>query len=107
MRRFAIALVALSGLVGCYEDQEQALRKCEFSALPQYKDGWQTWGADSSKYRNYIETCMRAAGYEPNIRPNKCAVGFYTEHNAYCYQPTRWLGRIFWKIEVSLDGGTL
>jgi hypothetical protein len=100
-------LVAALAVWGCVEDQEQALRKCEFSALSTYKDGWQTWGPESPKYRNYIYTCMRAAGYERNVKANKCPVDIYMEHNPYCYQPTGSISYLFWRIELMFDGGSI
>jgi hypothetical protein len=82
--------------------------KCEFSALATYKDGWQTWGPESIKYDNYINPCMRVAGYEPNwITAKKCPVSLFPGHNPYCYQPAGSIGAFFWRIELFFDGGSI
>jgi hypothetical protein len=96
-------------LLGCDEGEEHALAQCELSALPTYKDGWQTWGPESVGYRNYIYTCMKVAGFKTNIRPNKCkAVDFFSEHNPYCYSPIDNLPYLFWRVRITIfDGGLI
>jgi hypothetical protein len=86
---------------------QSELDKCELSALSTYKDGWQTWGPDSRGYANYIRGYMKVAGYESTVRPHKCTIGFFMEHNAYCYSPTGDVSYLIWRIHIVLDGGII
>jgi hypothetical protein len=99
------AIIPVLFLSGCDEGQETALNQCELNALSTYKDGYQTWGPDSVGYRNYINTCMKVAGFAPDIRPNRCVVGFFTEHSPYCYSPSNHVAYFFWIIKTEFEGG--
>jgi hypothetical protein len=106
MKRSIIAVIGMALLLsGCDEGQEKALAQCELNAPPTYKDGWQTWGPESVGYRNYIDTCMKVAGFAFNLRPNRCVAGFFTEHNSYCYSPTDDISYLVWRIRIVFDGG--
>lgn len=103
------ALVATLLLSGCDEGEEHALAQCELNALPTYKEGWQTWGPESVGYRNYIYTCMKVAGFDNNIRANKCmAADFFSERNPYCYSPTGDVTYFIWRLRIAFfDGGLI
>jgi hypothetical protein len=106
MRRFVVAVTLL--LAGCGDEgQEKALAQCEFSTLPIYKDGWQTWGDDSRGYVNYISTCMKAHGFDNNVRPHRCVINFFSEHNPYCYSPTGEITYFIWRVRTVFDGGLI
>jgi hypothetical protein len=106
-RLVTVCLVAVA-LAGCDEGQEKSLAQCELNALPTYKDGWQTWGPESVGYRRYIDACMKVAGFEHNNRPNRCTVGFFMEHNPYCYSPTANNDfYLIWRIRIYFDGGLI
>jgi hypothetical protein len=108
MIRFAVGFAIAVLLAGCNDEgQEKALAQCEFSALPTYKEGWQTMGPESHKYINYIQACMKGNGFEYNIRPLRCTVGFFTEHNHYCYSPTSEVSYFFWRVRMQFDGGLI
>jgi hypothetical protein len=94
-------------LSGCDEGEEHALVQCELNALPTYKDGWQTVGAKSGGYQNYIYTCMKVAGFDGNIRPNKCGAGFFPEHNPYCYSPIENVSYLLWRVRITVFEGGL
>ena len=107
MRKLLLGSAVIFALAGCDEGQESALSQCEFSALSTYKDGWQTWGPESKGYLNYIRTCMKANGFENNVRPHRCTIGFFSEHNSACYSPTGTTSYFMWRIRVPFDGGLI
>ena len=105
---FAVGFAIAALLGGCTDEgQEKALAQCEFNALPTYKDGWQTMGAESRNYRNYISTCMKANGFVNNIRPHRCTVDLFTDHNPYCYSPTTELSYFFSRVRIEFEGGLI
>ena len=87
---FAVGFAIAALLGGCTDEgQEKALAQCEFNALPTYKDG------------------MKANGFVNNIRPHRCTVDLFTDHNPYCYSPTTELSYFFWRVRIEFEGGLI
>jgi hypothetical protein len=90
------------------DEKEIALRKCELSSMSNgFPDGWQTWGPDFPRYKAYIETCMGAAGYRTDVVAHHCGVGFFTEHNPWCYSSLGLIDAAAWRVYVTAHGGSI
>jgi len=95
MNRAFIILIALS-LSGCFADQEQLVASCEFDALQNYPREHLATGAHIG---DYIQSCMKANGYDWNLTDKRCQVNTTVERNPYCYTPNNWLDRLLNLIE--------
>jgi hypothetical protein len=100
MRKFLIPLIAIP-LVGCFEQQETQLAKCELEA--------QSSGIElvSEAGAQRMTLCMRAAGYERDAGPMMCQSlpGKPTWIGAACYAPADPLSKWFWQLELRFRFG--
>ena len=95
MNRAVIFLIALA-LSGCFADQEQLVASCEFDALQTYPREHLATGAHVG---DYMQTCMKAHGYDWNLTDKRCQVTPTVERNPYCYAPSNWLDRLLNLVE--------
>lgn len=95
MKPAFISLIALS-LSGCFADQEQLVATCEFDAMQIYP-GEQL--ATSAHIGDYMQSCMKARGYDWNLTDKRCHVTKIVERNPYCYTPNNWLDRLLYILE--------
>jgi hypothetical protein len=90
-----IVLIALP-LSGCFVDQEQQVASCEFHARQTYPREQLATGVHIG---DYMQTCMKAHGYDWNLTDKRCQVTRTVERNPYCYMPDNSLDRLLYLIE--------
>ena len=95
MKRAFILLIALS-LSGCFADQERLVASCEFDARQTYPQEKLATGAHIG---DYMQTCMKAQGYDWNLTDKRCQVTTTVERNPYCYTPNNWIDRLLNLVE--------
>jgi hypothetical protein len=95
MKRAFITLIALS-LSGCFADQEQLVASCEFDAMQTHPREQLATGAHIG---DYMQSCMKAHGYDWNLTDKRCQVTTTVERNPYCYTPNNWLDRLLNLVE--------
>ena len=93
-----------AALLGCRADQEREAARCELEAqktFPNVKNMFLSAAAG-----DFIELCMRAAGYEFDNDNRSCFGPFvvngsvlYEKPNPYCYVPDTEWGRMGLKLE--------
>jgi hypothetical protein len=106
LRWLAVTVAALP-LAGCFDDQKQAVAKCELETYRTYPN---QRTKDTIDAERYLELCMRAAGYNLELAFNKkcqprlteLGRAFVSADQPYCYVPSSSIGRLIYKIEMSL-----
>jgi hypothetical protein len=89
---FAFALAIL--LCGCIADQKKQVAACEIDAKRTYPDKTLHGTSPSIDMANFIQACMRMAGYDFTCGPDDMSLsGSYP-----CYRPSSKLGR--WAYET-------
>lgn len=83
--RWLAPIVLTIVLSGCTEDKGALIARCDLDATKQFG-----LGIRSPNHFFYIQTCMRAAGYE-RLHEGDCSFGTYS---ASCYQSATWWGRL-------------
>jgi len=86
MRALAIAALSLEVLLsGCGDSKEQQTAKCELEAM--HTDPSDVM-ATSAAGQHFMQTCMRAAGYEFLWENKSCVTAAVNAANPYCYDPS-------------------
>jgi hypothetical protein len=100
-------LLLLIALTGCFDDQKQRLAKCQLEAV-QYPPR-------SVQAVDHIRLCMQLNGYDwetpAAVKSGKCVgpprdlsdLSHYTKdelRNPYCYEPSGWLARLLYRLEI-------
>jgi hypothetical protein len=100
MKWLAMAALSLT-LLGCRADQQREAARCELEVQRTYPNVQNSYM--SVPAGEFIELCMRAAGYDfdsdnPNCE-NHGAFVLSEKPNPFCYVPDSELGRIGQKLE--------
>jgi hypothetical protein len=99
-----LLVLLLLTLSGCFNDQKQQLAKCELEA--------RQYPPRSNEAITYINLCMQANGYEWDRIEKRCTVGRFDDwsmdelRNPYCYEPTGWLARGLYRLQIGFQTNT-
>ena len=91
---FVLALL----LCGCIADQKKQAAACEINAKHAYPDKTLRGTSPSTDMAGFIQTCMRAAGYDFACKPDDMSLS----GDWFCHRPRSKLGRWAYEIERSL-----
>lgn len=99
--KWAVLLLALSSLSGCYEfaDQRDKAADCELQgqrAFPGMKF------AKGNEIAQFTQSCMEKAGYawNENTTHKQCQGNFKLENNPYCYLPKDSIDRLTFNFQM-------
>jgi hypothetical protein len=102
MQKVAVTTLLAMPLSGCLQDQEIQISKCRIIARRAAPEEL----GDTiliRKHAEYMNACMRAAGYESDISPEYCQPGNPPlGHNPYCYSPAAKIAYVILKIEIAV-----
>src|SRR4029077_15353835 len=92
---WAIAIVLLLPLGGCFADQQQQLASCKVDARRLYPNESLF---NSYTIEEYVTTCMEMHGY--NYSPSLSACVAPTKNDPRCWAPTSLFGRLIYRLET-------
>ena len=94
---WAIAIILLLPLGGCFADQEQQLASCKLEALRTYPNEPDV--ILDAKIEDYMATCMETHGYKFSFAPSACKVATTSfKREPHCYVPTSLIGRLIYRL---------
>jgi hypothetical protein len=92
---WAVAIVLLLPLGGCFADQQQQLASCKVDAMRLYPD---KSPFISYTIEEYVTRCMEMHGYNYSSSLSACVAP--TKDDPRCWAPTSWIGRLIYRLET-------